>query len=148
MTALKIVKAICKIFEGFRSKPYLCPAKVATIGYGTTRYPTGEKVRLTDRPITESEGEEYLNYEAEKAIIGALKYCPILAQHPQKLGAIADFCYNLGIGRLQMSTLRRKINEEDWDGAVEQLNKWVYASGRKLNGLVKRREAESVYFKM
>ena len=58
------------------------------------------------------------------------------------LNAIVDFTYNLGVGRLQTSTLRRKLNEEDWEGAKEQLRLWVRGGGRVLPGLVRRREAE------
>jgi lysozyme len=64
-----------------------------------------------------------------------------------KLGAIADFCFNLGIGRLQTSTLRRRINQQDWPAAASELQRWVYAGGRKLRGLVLRREAEAAYFR-
>jgi lysozyme len=59
-----------------------------------------------------------------------------------KFNAIVDFAYNLGVGRLQTSTLRRKINAQDWVGAKEQLRLWVRGGGRVLPGLVKRREAE------
>ena len=82
----------------------------------------------------------------KSCLAGALRYCPTLSNHRQKLGAIADFCYNLGVGRLQASTLRRKINEQDWPSAICELRKWVYASGKKLNGLILRREAEIAHF--
>ena len=60
----------------------------------------------------------------------------------RKLNAIVDFAYNLGVGRLQTSTLRRKINAQDWQGAKEQLMLWVRGGGRVLPGLVARRKAE------
>jgi lysozyme len=60
-----------------------------------------------------------------------------------KLNAIVDFCYNLGVGRLQTSTLKRKINQQDWDGAIEQLKLWVRGGGKVLRGLVIRRDAEA-----
>jgi lysozyme len=69
-----------------------------------------------------------------------------LAKYNDKRGAIMDFVYNLGVGRLQASTLRRKINVQDWRGAAKELRKWVYGGGRKLPGLVLRREAESIFF--
>jgi lysozyme len=62
----------------------------------------------------------------------------------RKFNAIVDFAYNLGVGALQTSTLRRKINAQDWEGAREQLMRWVRGGGRILPGLVKRREAESL----
>ncbi len=54
---------LVKKFEGFSAKPYLCPAKVPTIGYGTTIYPNGQRVRLTDKPITEVEAKDILKHE-------------------------------------------------------------------------------------
>jgi lysozyme len=63
-----------------------------------------------------------------------------------KLNAIVDFAYNLGVGRLQTSTLKRKINAQDWQGAKEQLMLWVRGGGRVLPGLVSRRKAECALF--
>jgi lysozyme len=60
----------------------------------------------------------------------------------KKCNAIVDFAYNLGTGRLQTSTLKRKINEKDWDAAKEQLMLWNKGGGRVLPGLDKRRKAE------
>jgi lysozyme len=145
--ALDIAKTIAKPFEGFRSRPYLCPAGVATIGYGSTMYPDGHKVTLSDPPVTEQEAEALLDWEMAKCVAGAMRYCPGLGVDSGKLGAIADFCFNLGIGRLQTSTLRRRINQQDWPAAASELQRWVYAGGRKLRGLVLRREAEAAYFR-
>jgi lysozyme len=101
-------------------------------------------VRLTDRPITEPEAEEYLENEMYyKSLQSAVRLCPILAMDDNRLAAISDFCYNLGAGRLQASTLRRKINQKDWPGAKKELLKWNKAGGRVLLGLVKRREVEA-----
>ncbi len=56
--------------------------------------------------------------------------------------AIVDFTFNLGSGRLQTSTLRRRINQQDWPSAERELRRWVYGGGKMLSGLVARREAE------
>lgn len=72
---------------------------------------------------------------------GARALCPGLAG--DRLCAIADFAYNVGLGRLQASTLRRRLNAGDYAGAREELRKWVYGGGKKLRGLVLRREAEA-----
>lgn len=80
---------------------------------------------------------------------GVIRQCPILltlaikTNDWRKLNAIIDFAYNLGVGRLQTSTLKRKINAQDWDGTQEQLMRWVRASGRILPGLVTRRKVEA-----
>jgi lysozyme len=143
--ALNIAKELSKKFEGFKSKPYLCPAGVPTIGYGTTAYPNRQKVKLTDSSITKEQAIQYLEYELYKSLQGVLKYCPILIKEDKKLGAIIDFVYNLGVGRLQCSTLRRRINQQNWEEVKYELLKWIYANGRVLLGLVLRRKAEAGY---
>jgi lysozyme len=140
---LDLAIALCKQFEGFKSKPYLCPAGVATIGYGSTYYRDGRKVVLTDTPMSEPDAAALLRYELEHTYLpGALRNCPILATDERKCNAIVDFCYNLGIGRLQTSTLKRKINAQDWDAAQEQLMLWTKGGGPGFARLVYRRKAE------
>jgi lysozyme len=145
---LTIAIELCKRFEGFRAKPYLCPAGVPTIGYGSTYYSGGKKVSMTDAPISNEDAEKLLKHELNETYLPeVLRLCPVLKQHPNKLNAIVDFCYNLGAGNLQRSTLRRRINAQDWQGAEDELKKWVKAGGVVLPGLVKRREAEIVFMK-
>ena len=67
----------------------------------------------------------------------------MLATEPVgRLAAIVDFTFNLGAGRLQTSTLRRRVNQRDWGAARQELRRWVYGGGRVLPGLVARRFAE------
>lgn len=141
---------LCRMFEGFRGKPYLCPAGVPTIGYGSTYYPDGRKVTLKDAPITEAQALAMLEYELLHTYApGVIRMCPgllpdaILTGNWGRFNAILDFAYNLGVGRLQTSTLRRKVNAKDWDAVKEELAKWVRGGGRVLPGLVKRRAAEA-----
>jgi lysozyme len=142
---LDIAAALCKQFEGFRSKPYLCPAGVPTIGYGSTYYASGAKVALSDEPISEAIAETLLLHELQFTYLpGVLRNCPILLTDERKCNAVVDFCYNLGIGRLQTSTLKRKINEQDWEAAKEQLLLWNKGGGKVLAGLDKRRKAEAM----
>jgi lysozyme len=73
-----------------------------------------------------------------------LRYCPVLATEPEgRLAAIVDFTFNLGAGRLQTSTLRRRVNQRDWIAAGQELRRWVYGGGRVLPRLLARREAEA-----
>jgi lysozyme len=146
---LEAAAELCRHFEGFRSKPYLCPAGVPTIGYGSTYHADGRKVQLTDPPISEPEARELLLHELLHTYApGTIRLCPGLFASAVSTGqwgpfnAVVDFAYNLGVGRLQTSTLRRKINSEDWDGAREELMKWVRGGGQILPGLVRRRQAE------
>lgn len=131
---------LVKRWEGFRAKPYLCPAGVPTIGYGTV-------IKSLDHPpVTEAEATELLIAELERCISASLKMCPVLDTSPNKLAAVASFTYNLGAGRLKASTLRAKINEQSWEEAGVEFRKWVWAGGRKLPGLVARREDEARLF--
>jgi len=140
---LEIAASLCKQFEGFCSRPYLCPAGVPTIGYGSTYYSDGRKVTLQDQPMDEPAASALLMYELQHTYLpGTLRNCPILATDERRLNAVVDFCYNLGIGRLQTSTLKRKINAQDWEGAKEELKKWNKGGGKVLAGLDKRRKAE------
>ena len=140
---LEIAAELCKRFEGFRAKPYLCPAGIPTIGYGSTYYADGKKVTLNDSSISQEAANDLLMGELQHTYLpGVLKNCPILSTDERKCNAIVDFCYNLGVGRLQTSTLKRKINAQDWDGAKEQLMLWTKGGGKVLPGLLKRRQVE------
>jgi lysozyme len=78
-----------------------------------------------------------------KALTAALRHCPVLATESEgRLAAIVDFTFNLGAGRLQVSTLRRRINQRDWPSAARELRRWVYGGGKVLPGLITRRDAE------
>jgi len=81
-----------------------------------------------------------------RCVNAAVRYCPVLLTKDEKLGAIADFCYNLGSGRLKTSTLRRRINQRDWHEVVYELKRWVRGGGRVLPGLVRRRNMEAKFF--
>lgn len=139
---------LAKRFEGFhrvpksdplrRAHPYICPAGYMTIGYGHLCDPK-------HAPITRAEAESYLAADLRTALNATLRYCPVLATEPEgRLAAIVDFTFNLGAGRLQTSTLRRRINQQDWAAAGQELRRWVYGGGKVLPGLVARREAEAV----
>lgn len=146
---LDIAVALCKQFEGFSSKPYLCPAGIPTIGYGSTYYADGSKVKLTDQAISEPAAADLLLHELQFTYLpGVLRLCPILLTDAKKCNAVADFAYNLGLGRLQTSTLRRKINAQEWAEAKTELLKWNKGGGRVLPGLDKRRKAECQLFEV
>ena len=140
---LEIAAALCRQFEGYRAKPYLCPAGVATIGYGSTYYADKRKFTLEDQPMEEGAARALLMVELEHTYLpGVLRNCPVLATNERRCNAIVDYAYNLGVGRLQTSTLKRKINAQDWDGVQEQLMLWTKGGGKVLPGLVARRKAE------
>lgn len=136
---------LSKRFEGFhrvpraklgRAHPYICPAGYWTVGYGHLCDPKHP-------PITVDEAEVYLAHDLQTALAATLRYCPVLAAEPEgRLAAIVDFTFNLGAGRLQTSTLRRRVNQRDWIAAGQELRRWVYGGGKVLPGLVTRRDEE------
>ena len=141
--SLEIAAALCRKFEGFSSIPPRCPAGYGTRGFGIVFKPDGKRVLETDPPITKDLAEEWLQHELRhNYLAGVLHASPNLARHPEVLGAITDLAYNLGVARYRASTLRRRINEEDFEGAKTELGRWVRGGGRVLRGLVLRRQAE------
>jgi len=128
--------ALIKRFEGCKLTPYLCPAGVWTCGWGST----GRDV-MPGQPWTQDYADRRLEADALKFAKGTLMLCPGLPE--AALTAIADFSYNLGLGRLRASTLRRRLNDGDMQAAARELMKWTRGGGRVLPGLVARRAAEA-----
>ena len=131
---------LIKHFEGFRSTVYLCAAGVPTLGYGSTH-----GITMDSPPITEEEGLELLMLDIAKFERGVNRLIDVPLNQNQ-FDALTSFAFNLGNGSLQASTLRKKVNREDYEGAADEVPRWVFAGGRKLNGLVKRRYAERALF--
>ena len=146
--ALEVAESLCKQFEGFSGVPYICPAGMATIGYGTVFKPGGSKVSLDHPAITKETAEEWLRQSILYYMLAVIKLSPILLKYPQKLGAITSFAYNLGTARYKASTLRTRVNEENWPDAVTELHKWRRGGGKVLLGLVRRRAAEAKFIQM
>ena len=134
-------------FEGLFLKPYYCPANVCTIGYGTIKYPNGTRVRITDVEITRAKAMEYLMFEIDQK---SKAIDPMLREDltGNQFGALISFAYNLGEGALRQSTLLKKVNANPLDAQIRnEFQKWIYADGKKLNGLLRRRNAEAdLYF--
>lgn len=140
---IRLVVALCRKFEGFSPRPYLCPAGVPTIGYGSTYYEDGRKVQLTDPPITQARAELLLINQVRRVYLPqTVALCPG-ADTAGRLGALVDFDYNLGSRNLKTSTLRRCVNAGDWEAVRVQLMRWNRGGGRVLKGLTRRRTAEA-----
>lgn len=141
--SLKIIKE----FEGCRLQAYRCSAGVWTIGWGSTR--------LIDRPVRErdliSQGfaDELLQNTVERFGQQLLELLPLARQWPpNRIAALLSWAYNVGIGAVRESTLRRRILDREDPITVirEELPKWDKADGRALVGLTRRRAAEVALF--
>lgn len=139
---------LIKSFEGLKLKPYLCPAKVPTVGYGSTFYENDKKVKLTDPSITEQRASELLLDSLRSFEKYVDSYCRDDINQNQ-FDALVSFCYNLGPANLKSSTLLKKANANPNDETIrDEFMKWTRSSGKILKGLVARRQAESdLYFK-
>ena len=131
--------ALIRQFEGLRLSAYRCPAGIATIGYGST---AGVQMGQT---ITAERAEELLREDVRQfeAAVSRLVKVPL---SQGQFDSLASFAFNLGAKSLAQSTLLRLLNAGDYSGAAAQFDRWVYASGKKLSGLVKRRAAERALF--
>ena len=126
-------------FEGCKLKPYLCPAKLWTVGYG---HVIGNgKTKPEKQLYTQEEVNELLRTDLVRFEQGVLRYCPVhLTQF--EFDSLVSFSFNLGLGVLQRSTLRRKILRQDRQAAAKEILKYNKAGGQVLKGLTRRREAE------
>jgi len=131
---------LIKRFEGLRLKAYLCPAGKPTIGYGHTK-----DVKLGD-VITEEEAEQLLLEDLIVVENEINKHNLDINQN--QFDALVSFVYNVGVGNFRTSTLLKKIKTDPNDKTIaNEFKRWVYSNGKKLPGLVKRREEEAkLYF--
>lgn len=142
-------------FEGLRLKPYLCSAGVPTIGYGSTFYPSGRKVTMSDKPITQETAFWMLKQVANMFAkdVDSLVTSNI---NQNQFNALVSFAFNLGSDidsdnipeGLGDSRLLRRVNANPNDPEISrEFVKWNKAGGRVLDGLTKRRLKEAeLYF--
>lgn len=140
---------LIKLFEGFKTKAYYCPAGVPTIGYGSTMYNNGFKVKIGD-VINEQEADNLLMWELKNKTIALHG----LKLNQNQIDALLSFIYNLGIGAFAKSTMKKKIMVDADDPSIRvEFMKWnkarVGGELMELKGLTRRREAEAnLYFKI
>ena len=152
-------------YEGFRSRPYLCPAHIWTIGYGHVLYQ--EQIRLPvvrvegytgmirkeyplkpedNRVWTKTEIDELVRTDVASFERGVLRLVPGVVGRQGSFDALVSISFNFGLDNLQRSTIRMRANRGDWEGAAEAFMVWTKGGGKVLPGLVKRREAEKALF--
>ena len=139
MNAIDLIKK----YEGFRPQAYQDSVGVWTIGYGTTRI-NGQPVKA-GMTITEDQALQLVQQEVNK-LWSQIEQISRVNLNQNQMNALVDFAYNLGFNALKTSTLMNKVNAGDFTGAANEFNRWVYAGGKVLPGLVKRREAEKQLF--
>ena len=146
MTNITIPKQAIELiqkYEGLKLSSYLCPAKIWTIGYGTTRI-KGKAV-TSGMTCTEQQAEEYLRDDLQ-VFAQAVKQLVKVPLNDNQFSALLSFTYNLGVGALEKSTLLKKLNEGSYGAAQAEFLKWIRAGGKILPGLVRRRSEEAELF--
>lgn len=127
-------------------EPYYDPVGYPTQGYGRL-LSTVKWEPLSKYPAV-SKQQAWVELEEDMAVAmrAVARLCPVPLSAEQT-AALADFTFNAGGGRLQASTLRKRVLARDWKGAEREFGKWVYAGGRKLAGLIRRRSAEAALWR-
>lgn len=137
---------LIKDSEGLELKPYTCAGNIQTIGYGTTVYPDGRSVKLSDPPITKQQAEEFLRRDVKK-FEGKVTELVNVDLNENEFSALVSFVYNIGPGAFSTSTLLRLLNQgTDRSRVSEEFLRWNKSNGRVLPGLVVRREKEQKLF--
>lgn len=133
--------------EGLRLKPYLCPAKIPTIGYGNTYYTDGKRVTLLDKEITKQQAFDMFKEVANRF---AKRVDELVTSNinQNQFNALVSFVYNVGTGNFASSTLLKKVNRNPEDLSIkDEFLRWNKAGGKVINGLTNRRNEEAdLYF--
>jgi GH24 family phage-related lysozyme (muramidase) len=169
MKLSKAAAAMMHKYEGYKNRPYLCPAHIWTIGYGHVLYQ--EQIRLpmvrppgktkADIPMirseyplkpehnrvwTKQETDDLFDADIASFERGVLRLVPGVAGHQGRFDALVSFSFNVGLGNLQRSTVRIKANRGEWEAAADALLLWNKAGGKVLAGLDRRRKEERAFF--
>lgn len=150
-------KEMIKHHEGVRNKPYLCPAKLWTVGVGHVLYPEQAKLKIEDRQAiwlhpednrvwTAEQIDALLGFDLARFERGVARYCPASVKRQGHFDALVSFSFNVGLGSLQKSTLRMKYNRGEYEAVTDEFLKWAKAGGKVLKGLLKRRQNEIALF--
>ena len=137
------VDLICS-FEGKRLAAYDDGVGVWTIGFGTTVYPNGIKVKKGDT-CTEAQAKTYMAHDLKK-FEAAVNNAVTVQLNQNQFDALVSLAYNIGASAFSQSTLVKKLNAHDIRGAADQFDVWVNAGGKRMQGLVNRRSKEKQLF--
>ncbi len=154
-------------YEGYRTRPYLCPAHIWTIGYGHVLYQ--EQIRLPvfrpegkanipmirkEMPLKPEDNRVWTKQEIDDLFAadvasferGVLRLVPGSVGRQGRFDALVSFAFNAGLGNLQSSSIRIKSNRGDWEGAADSFLLWNKGGGKVLPGLERRRKDERALF--
>ena len=137
---------LIKYFEGVHATPYRCPAGYWTIGVGHLISYDDELLSSWDRTLSDDEINNLLKNDLKKFENGVIRLLHPKQPNQSEFDALVSFSFNLGLGTLQRSSIRSKINRGDKEGAIETLLKYCRAGGKVLRGLERRRAAEANLF--
>ncbi|MCU4327744.1 lysozyme [Acinetobacter johnsonii] len=137
------IDLICN-FEGKRLAAYDDGVGVWTIGFGTTVYPNGIKVKKGDT-CTEVQAKAYMAHDLKK-FETAVNNAVTVPLSQNQFDALVSLAYNIGTNAFSKSTLVKKLNVNDIRGAADQFDVWVNAGGKRMQGLVNRRTVEKALF--
>ena len=163
MKLSKAGAAMMHKYEGYKNRPYLCPAHMWTIGYGHVLYQdqirlpmvaSEGKIARKDYPLkpehnrvwTKQETDDLFDADIASFERGVLRLVPGVVGHQGRFDALVSFAYNVGLGNLQRSTVRIKANRGEWEAAADALLLWNKAGGKVLAGLDRRRKEERAFF--
>lgn len=156
-------------YEGYRNRPYLCPAHIWTIGYGHVLYQ--DQIRLpmsrpsnktkTDismirseyplkpednRVWAKQETDELFSQDVASFERGVLRLVPSVVGRQGSFDALVSISFNFGLGNLQRSSIRIKANRGEWEAAADAFLLWNKGGGKVLSGLERRRKEERALF--
>ena len=138
--------AFIKEFEQCQLTPHLpTPRDRPTVGWGMTHYPDGRTVTLEDPPLTQAQADEMFARVLE-TFQGAVQRAVQVDLDQNEFDALVSFTYNVGMRAFQGSTLLRKLNAGDYDGAAAEFPRWNKQGGQPLRGLTRRRAREQEMF--
>ena len=146
MNVSKAGIALIKHHEGVRNRPYRCPANLFTVGVGHLIGDGKSLPESWNRTFTEAEIDGLLKSDLRRFELGVHKMLPNVPLRQHEFDAIISFCFNLGLGCFQRSTLRQALLRGDKKAAMESLVKYCRAGGKILRGLQIRRLDEKALF--
>lgn len=148
--------SLIKSFEGYRDEAYQDSVGIWTIGWGTIKYPSGVPVRQHDTCNTDT-ATEFLMNDVKTFVEGLNRRIGGISLTQEQFDALVSFCYNLGLGSFDSSTLYKKLKVNPDDETIYKYNqkepagsceftKWIRAGGKVVNGLLRRRMIEADFY--